>query len=170
MGASALSDDIQKNLDTTADISSKALDRTSQSLDYDSSLDTTADVAQVTQVEVESAATKKDQDPPEISSLKETPPRNLNFPTNLSHSGPSALGKGRLQHPVEVESTATRNPPPETSSPEETPPRVHRVSSTENITVSNPGVSEDFDIIVPTGNQIVPTGNDIGSTGNQIVP
>ena len=52
------------------------------------------------QVEVESAATKKDQDPPEISSLKETPPRNLNFPTNLSHSGPSALGKGRLQHPV----------------------------------------------------------------------
>jgi len=159
--ASALSDDIQKNLDTTADISSKALDRTSQSLDYDSSLDTTADVAQVTQVEVESAATKKDQDPPEISSLKETPPRNLNFPTNLSHSGPSALGKGRLQHPVEVESTATRNPPPETSSPEETPPRVHRVSSTENITVSNPGVSEDFDIIVPTGNQIVPTGNQI---------
>ena len=62
---------------------------------------------------------------------------------------------------VEVESTATRNPPPETSSPEETPPRVHRVSSTENITVSNPGVSEDFDIIVPTGNQIVPTGNQI---------
>merc|ERR1712051_987137 len=107
MGASALSDDIQKNLDTTADISSKVLDRTSQSLDYDSSLDTTADVAQVTQ--------------------------------------------------VEVESTATRNPPPETSSPEETPPRVHRVSSTENITVSNTGVSEDFDIIVPTGNQIVPT-------------
>ena len=48
--ASALSDDIQKNLDTTADISSKALDKTSQSLDYDSSLDTTADVAQVTQV------------------------------------------------------------------------------------------------------------------------
>ena len=56
---------------------------------------------------------------------------------------------------VEVESTATRNPPPETSSPEETPPRVHKVSSTENITVSNPLVSEDFDIIVPTGNQIV---------------
>ena len=70
---------------------------------------------------------------------------------------------------VEVESTATRNPPPETSSPEETPPRVHRVSSTENITVSNPGVSEDFDIIVPTGNQIVPTGNQIVPTGNQIV-
>ena len=62
---------------------------------------------------------------------------------------------------VEVESSATRNPPPETSSPEETPPRVHRVSSTENITVSNPGVSEDFDIIVPTGNQIVPTGKSL---------
>jgi len=87
----------------------------------------------------------------------------------LSHSGPSALGKGRLQHPVEVESSATRNPPPETSSPEETPPRVHKVSSTENITVSNPVVSEDFEIIVPTGNQIVPTGNQIVPTGNQIV-
>jgi len=174
--ASALSDDFQKNLDTTADISSKALDKTSQSLDYDSSLDTTADVAQVTQVEVESAATKKDQDPPEISSLEETPPRNVNFPAHLSHSGPSALGKGRLQHPVEVESTATRNPPPETSSPEETPPRVHKVSSTENITVSNPLVSEDFDIIVPTGNQIVQpeivTSEDLdrdGSTENIIV-
>jgi len=124
--ASALSDDFQKNLDTTADISSKALDKTSQSLDYDSSLDTTADVAQVTQ--------------------------------------------------IEVESTATRNPPPETSSPEETPPRVHKVSSTENITVSNPLVSEDFDIIVPTGNQIVQpeivTSEDLdreGSTENIIV-
>jgi len=174
--ASALSDDFQKNLDTTADISTKALDKTSQSLDYDSSLDTTADVAQVTQVEVESAATKKDQDPPEISSLEETPPRNLNFPAHLSHSGPSALGKGRLQHPVEVESAATRNPPPETSSPEETPPRVHKVSSTENITVTNPLVSEDFDIIVPTGNQIVQpeivTSEDVdrdGSTENIIV-
>ena len=77
---------------------------------------------------------------------------------------------------IEVESTATRNPPPETSSPEETPPRVHKVSSTENITVSNPLVSEDFDIIVPTGNQIVQpeivTSEDLdreGSTENIIV-
>jgi len=174
--ASALSDDLQKNLDTTADISSKALDKTSQSLDYDSSLDTTADVAQV---EVESTATRNP--PPETSSPEETPPRvhkvssteNLEVVTNppvpedidiIVPTGnqivqPKIVTSEGIDRNGSTENITVLTEHPIVSTKPSASEDFDRNGSTENLIVTNPSVSEDFDRNGSTENLIVSTGN-----------